>query len=349
VKVTIDGRPSAPDLPGLPRRRLIGPILFGLAALAAVGLVGNSAFESVNDQPSLAEDQFLSERVAGLEGSLEMIVERSFDTYYVSWALDRARPSETLLNVIDARLNADGTLIAGRGREVPDLWVGTSGTITPVSTDALSFAWHQNDPNRIAAIRLLGNRYQLWIGERAESGGFQFSTFADVAEGLSVAAYGDWGIALEALFPSRGTDFFMVYDNDGKAVDRRDGRILGSWPGVDGGVVVSDGDDQITLSPSGGPADLAIPGRRPLEALFWNSTGQLVAALILDEGTARTEVTAAGEVAAEADGMPVGWVKNSQLVLVASPNTLGFLDPSDGSLETLEINGTIVDAALRGN
>ncbi|HDH03264.1 MAG TPA: hypothetical protein ENH15_03365 [Actinobacteria bacterium] len=346
MKVTIESQRAAPDLPAEPQRRILGPVLLGLVSIAAIGLLSTSAFESVNDQPSLVEDEFLSERVAGLGGSLQMIVGRGGDTYYVSWALDRARPDRTLLKVVDARMNSDGSLIAGLEGPVPDLSLGSVETITPVITGTLSFAWHETDPDRIALVRKLGNTYQLWLGESSSLGGFVFSSSATIGSESSVVAFGDWGVALATTGPE-DESIVQVFDLDGNEVQVHSGRFLGSQPGQDGGVTVI-GEEGITQTTNGITTALDLPDRGQIRALVWSPNGQLVANLVGIGAPLRTEVVSDGEVIATADGFPIGWDDSGQVVFVATPpRGLGFLTVSDGSFELLELEGFVVDAGLR--
>jgi len=350
VKVTIESQRAAPDLPAEPRRRILVPTLLGLVSIAAIGLLSTSAFESVNDQPSLEEDEFLSELVSGLSDPVQMIVERGGATYYLSWDLDRARPSETKLEVRETRMNADRTLIAGLGGNVPNLLMGSVDTITTVMTETLSFRWHETDPNRIALVRQLGTTAQLWVGESSSVGGFVFSSVATIGPDFSVEAFGDWGVALTTTGPE-ANPVVRVFDLEGNVVEVQPGRFLGSKPGPNGGIAFINDDGRTRLTSNGTTTDLELASGGTIKALLWSPSGQLVTALVVgDGGSLRTEVFSDGEVIATADGAPIGWDDSGQVVLVgtqAPPGGLGFLTVSDGSYELLKLEGFVIDAGLR--
>jgi hypothetical protein len=340
VKVPVATAQVDPD-GSEPRRRLrFGPIVFGLAAAVAVVVVASAGFESVNDQARLDTQDVLSQQLTGIGGTLQMLVERGTDTFHMAWQPDRPRAAETLLQIGAGRLNADGTSIGGLGRTVPDLWVGTSETITVVNPDTLSFVWHDTDPGRLAAVRNLGGDFRLWLGEQIDDGTWVFSTLAGVGGELSVAAYGDWGVAVHTKAPTGGVFFVQVFDLDGTEVVRRTGRVLGSLPGPDGGVVIDDESGSAMLLPGGEEIPLPVGAR----SLTWNSTGDLVAADV--DGTTQV-VDSAGAIVATAPGRPVRWVGQSRL-LVAATNSLGYVDVAGDSVTSVEVNGTIVDAIVGG-
>jgi len=341
VKVTTERRQTDA---GSKRRIPLGPVALGVTALIAVTVVASSGFESVNEQPALDSDPILSEQLAGVDAAVQMIVERGADTYHLAWEPDRPLATETRLDIREGRLNADGSLIGGLGRTIADLWVGTVDTITPVNADTLSFAWHQSDPNKLASIRLLGGQHQLWLGERRDDGTHVFSSFAPIAEGLTIAAYGDWGVAVHNEVPSAGVFFIQVFGSDATVTQRRSGRVIGSWPGVDGGVIVDEGDGQTVLvsAQTTTPIDLA---NSPITgSMTWDSSRQMAAG---SAGDGRTVVTLEGAVVAEAIGRPLRWVSPS-VILLAAQDSLGYLDVTDGSVGAASVNGTIVDAALGG-
>lgn len=344
VTVILDGtRPDSGEQPPGPRGR-IGFLLGALAAALAIGLVAGSAFESVDDRSTRPGTRPLGEQVEGLDATVLMVVRRDGRTYFGEWAPTRPSPTETRLPVADASFNADGTLLAGLGTDLPDLYVGNEDTITVVATDVTSVVWHERDPNRLAAVRVLGNETQLWLGEVNESVGFLFSSLTEVGHGLAVRAYGDWGIALDTPVPTAGVFFLQYLDLEGQQLAHRSGRIVGSWSGTDGGILVDTGEDRLeTISPAEG-ADVEIPDGRPLRAVRWVDQGRRAAATVGAGEAVTAVVSVDGATVAEAAGPALGWSAEGRFVLTGRAGSLGFVDTVDGSVEAVEVNGTVMAA-----
>lgn len=305
----------------------------------AAGVVATSGFESVNDQPTLEPESVLAERLPGFDRALQVVVERGSDTFQLTWPANRPRPTETLLTARQVRFNADGAMVGGLSATIPDLWAGSPGSFTVVNPDTLSYVWHDTDPDLLASIRDLGGEPQLWIGERMEDGTWVFSTFTQVARGVTAYAYGDWGVATHTESPTTGLFFVQVFAPDGIEVARVEGRALGSLPGPDGGVLVRRGDGSLSVF----PAQAEWPAMDG-DILLPSPSGDLVAAHV--DGS-RTVISRAGETVATAAGRPLRWV-GSTGVLVATADGLGFLDAGGGQFSRVELNGTVVDAIAGG-
>ena len=218
----------------------------GVAVIAAVGLISQGVSTNSTNVPvsTLAqfEEQRLDEQIPDFTGTLHVTLSLNRVPTYAQWAADAVIPELFELDTQGMTLNVDLSQVATidlLGRDVGDLRVGQPGSTRAVTPDVTSFVWHDARPESIALTRTLFDT-SLWVAEVDPVFGFRISSQADLDRGSEVVAYGEWGFALHTAPDADGNLTTIILNQDFEETARINGEVVGSVPGLRGGVMIAD-------------------------------------------------------------------------------------------------------------
>ena len=294
-----------------------------------------------------------AERVPGLTGTVHAILATETGGRYVAWDTASATPDVTSLPVRAGRFNAHADQIASFDRpdDVPhgNLWIGPPDHLSIAVSSVTGFAWHDEDPAKIAVTRLVDGAAELWMG-RLAGDDWSFVRLATLPDGSRAQAMGDWGVAVRRA-GSRGAEV-LVLDAYGSLLRQYRGTAVGQLPGPDGGLIVDPGEGaEPVLATLSGETEVIIPaGGVPL-FMGWPTDGGNIAALVDDNGATVLRVFADRTIVNEfpLSARQVRWSPEGRFI-VASTTTGGVtvVDTAQPSVTDLEIGGSASDVMLTG-
>ncbi|MEE8330458.1 MAG: hypothetical protein V3R84_01675 [Acidimicrobiia bacterium] len=260
--------------------------------------------------------------------------------------------------------NGDSALIAAIGASSfgASLYFGPPTNVREVFNDVESFAWHSTEPGALALVTApqSDGLRELWRsipdGATTTNGTFNSSRILRFDFDGSLAAYGDWGFALETLSPSGGRQLTTL-NVEGNLIaegpfvyvdDFGDGRLLVATLG-DGSLAIV-GPDLEAAEPTGPdgvfglrgsrlePASQAVlsPNKRWVATVTFPPGGTTLWLTSVD-GSNAEEITLGGDLV-----RPVDWSSDGRWILLKADSgqemgtRLIFFDTGSAAVHTVE-------------
>ena len=328
--------------------------IIGGALLAGIAFFGLD-FETSVDQlaTTTTVPQTLAERLPGLGGSVHAITENGNGTAssYVIWAPEDAFPTTVPLAVPAGRFNIDASQIATLSeqqlRSVPgsELWVGPPDAVVVATDRAVTYAWHDESPDKIAVTRSLEGSNELWLGEfNTSDGDFGFERAGIIPDSAELTGYGEWGASLS--ISTSGA--VLVVDQYASLIRQYSGNPVGHQPGERGGVVLAtDGGASIAYRST--TIQLPLPAGGTLRGLDWIAGSARAAVSVVDDGVAMVRVVERDQLLSEArlDAERLKWSPDNRYVVVTTAGgQLVMFDTAASTTTELPIPGRVRDAAV---
>lgn len=259
--------------------------------------------------------------VESFPDTLVAVVRDSGSTlHHLTWPVSGEPGTDSLAGFASELIRFDASSrVVAIASDVPGasgklLSMGVPRRVWPVATDVTGFSWHDDEPGLIAFTEVVDDEVLLWTADSSLEP--QLVT-RGVGLGQSVAAWGDWGFAIQ------GEGQVVLLTPSGDLRTRVAGRALDSDPS--GWLVVAEGSSLRLVSSGGGVDRFDVD----LDVL-----GEVHAAEISPD---RSKVVVAGEeghLILKVDGEPIltpvgvgypqlSWSSDSRYVL--SPSLAGVL------------------------
>ncbi|MGH3650500.1 MAG: hypothetical protein ACRDU9_07285 [Acidimicrobiia bacterium] len=259
---------------------------------------------------------------------------------HLLWPLRGPLVVRTMTGGSDVRFDATGQFLA-MSEQVPALdglllSMGRFNGIRPVISGVTSFAWHDSESAELSFTTETDGEWKLF---RVSANFTPKSITTEAINGGSVAAWGDWGYAIQTE-----DEMVVLLTSDGRLKDVEPGVALASHHT---GWVLVDDDGLKLLSAGGGVRGLgapAVPVRRVLTATF-APDGQKVA-LGGTAGVAVLDTTGVSDVSMVSNQSSpwVAWSSDSRFVIAPAPSGVLIHDLDSGETSRVLIGHTVVAA-----
>lgn len=246
----------------------------------------------------------------------------------------------------DSRFDVTGTWLAVSTR-LPDsdggvLSMGKPSSLAPLASDVTSFAWHDATSGLLAYTQEIDGVWALSVSKITRQAQIVATGEGVVWSGGKVAAWGDWGFAIQDDSGS-----IALLTADGELKSTASGQVLDSIP--TGWIGIYDGDLKL-LSAGGG-----------LRSLDFNATsiGGVLAAAISPDGTQIAVLGGSGlKISAIVGDAPtaefpftaslskVEWSSDSRFVVMPFLRGVVVVDTANGRTYEHLVNHTIVEASV---